>query len=62
MLIPGPFKSLDALTRSSLSADRQRAKTASPIKVRGIPSSKAAIAVHLPVPFCPAVSRIWSIV
>ena len=47
-----------AVTRSAFMADRQRAKTASPIRVKGTPSSKAEMAVHLPVPFCPAVSRI----
>ena len=36
---------------------KQRAKTASPIRVSGTPSFRAEIAVHLPVPFWPAVSR-----
>ena len=49
-----------AATRSSLMAERQRAKTASPISVSGMPRSSAAMAVHLPVPFWPAVSRIRS--
>ena len=31
-----------------------------PIKVTGIPSDNADIAVHLPVPFCPAASLIFS--
>lgn len=29
-----------------------------PIKVTGVPYSKAEMAVHFPVPFCPALSRI----
>lgn len=29
-----------------------------PIKVTGVPYSSAEIAVHFPVPFCPALSRI----
>lgn len=29
-----------------------------PIKVTGVPYSRAEIAVHFPVPFCPALSRI----
>ena len=51
-------KTCEAVTRSFLRADKQRAKTASPIKVKGIPKSSAFIPVHLPVPFCPAVSKI----
>lgn len=42
-----------------LRADKQRAKTASPMSVTGTPYSKAAMPVHLPVPFWPAVSRIF---
>lgn len=34
--------------------------TLSAIRVTGTPNSRAAMAVHLPVPFCPAVSRIFS--
>src|SRR5690606_42154541 len=49
-----------AATRSSFSADRQRANTDSAISVRGTPKSRATVPVHLPVPFCPAVSRILS--
>jgi hypothetical protein len=56
----GPLRSLDALTRSALSEDRQRAKTDSPIRVTGVPSSSDEMAVHLPVPFWPAVSSIFS--
>jgi len=55
--LAGPLRTLEAATRSSLSADRQRAKTLSPIRVSGMPRSSAEIAVHLPVPFWPAVSR-----
>jgi hypothetical protein len=51
---------LAAFTRSSFSADTQRAKTASAISVIGMPSSATFITVHLPVPFWPAVSRILS--
>lgn len=29
-----------------------------PIKVTGVPYSRAEMAVHFPVPFCPALSRI----
>lgn len=39
-------------------AERHLAKTASPISVTGTPYSKAAMPVHFPVPFWPAVSRI----
>ena len=53
-------KTLAASTRSSFMAERQRANTASPIRVRGTPSSRAAMPVHLPVPFWPAVSRMCS--
>ena len=56
----GPCSSFDACTRSSFSAERHRANTLSPISVSGIPRSSAEIAVHFPVPFCPAVSRILS--
>ena len=59
-LAVGPFKTADAATRSSFSDDRQRANTLSPISVTGWPLSSALITVHLPVPFCPAVSRILS--
>ena len=51
---------LDARTRSSFKADKHRAKTASPMRVTGIPISSASMAVHLPVPFWPAESRIFS--
>ena len=56
--ICGPPMTLDARTRSSLIDDRQRAKTASPMRVTGMPRSSALVAVHLPVPFCDAASRI----
>ena len=56
--LAGPVSFLLASILSSLSEDKHRAKTDSPIKVTGIPNSKADIAVHLPVPFCPAVSLI----
>ena len=46
--------------RSSFTAERQRANTASPMRVRGMPCCRASMAVHLPVPFWPAVSRIFS--
>ena len=38
----------------------KRANTDSVIIVNGIPNSNALIDVHLPVPFWPAVSRIFS--
>jgi 6-phosphogluconate dehydrogenase (decarboxylating) len=40
-------------------ADKQRANTASAIKVNGAPKSKALIPVHLPVPFCPGIALMW---
>ena len=55
-----PLISCDAATRSSFTAERHRANTASPISVSGMPSSSAATTVHLPVPFWPAASRIRS--
>ena len=51
-----------AATRWSFWADRHRLNTASPMSVSGMPCSVAASTVHLPVPFCPAVSRITSTV
>jgi len=59
-LILGPESSLEASTLSSLNDDNVRAKTASPINVKGTPRSREAMPVHLPVPFCPAVSSILS--
>ena len=56
----GPCRTFAAATRSSFWADRQRAKTASAISVSGTPRSVAEPTVHLPVPFCPAASRIRS--
>ena len=47
----GPFKALEASTLSAFMAERHLEKTASPIKVTGIPKSRALTAVHLPVPF-----------
>lgn len=41
----------EASTLSSFIALRQRENTASPISVSGTPSSRAAMPVHLPVPF-----------
>jgi aryl-alcohol dehydrogenase-like predicted oxidoreductase len=60
-LMDGPSNIADASTRSSFLDERYLANTASPIRVRGAPSSSATAAVHLPVPFSPAVSRILSI-
>ena len=48
----GPASILFALTLSSFNDDKHLAKTDSPIKVTGTPYSRAAIAVHFPVPFC----------
>ncbi len=56
----GPSSSLEARVRSSLSELRHLAKTASPMRVTGMPRSRALIAVHFPVPFWPAESRIFS--
>ena len=56
----GPERTLAAATRWDLSAERQRAKTASPMSVTGMPCSSASMPVHFPVPFCPAVSEIFS--
>ena len=53
-------QSFYASTRSAFIAERQRANTASPMSVSGTPSSSAAMPVHLPVPFWPAVSRMFS--
>jgi hypothetical protein len=52
----GPTSCFDAVTRSSFSALRHRANTASAIALAGIPMSSAFVLVHLPVPFWPAVS------
>ena len=53
--VPGATLATDeasaALALSPVSEERQRAKTASPMSVRGEPSSSAATTVHLPVPF-----------
>lgn len=46
----GPSILFDARPLSSRIEERQRANTASPIKVTGWPRSRALIAVHLPVP------------
>lgn len=51
---------VEALVRWSLMADRHRESTASAIRVTGMPRSRAFTAVHLPVPFWPALSRIFS--
>ena len=51
---------LDQGVPLTLIADRHLENTASPMSVRGTPWSRADVAVHLPVPFCPAVSRIYS--
>ena len=56
----GPLRTCEASSRSALIEERKREKTASPMSVRGIPSSKALTAVHLPVHFWPAKSRIFS--
>ena len=39
--------------------DKHLANTDSAIRVTGIPCSNAEIAVHFPVPFCPAASLIF---
>ena len=56
----GPRSFFEAAMRSSFIAEMQRAKTASPMSVIGMPNSAESITVHLPVPFWPAVSRIFS--
>jgi len=58
--LPTNSRTLEASVRSALMEERQRAKTDSAIKVTGIPRSRALMAVHFPVPFCPAESRIFS--
>eukprot|EP00121_Abeoforma_whisleri_P004023 Awhi_evm2s3631 len=60
LAVVGPSNTLEACTRSSLRADKQRENTDSPTRVNGIPKSKALMAVHFPVPFCPALSIIFS--
>ena len=55
----GPSILLDARPLSSRIEERQRANTASPIKVTGWPRSRALIAVHLPVPCHQDLSRSW---
>src|SRR5690349_18313900 len=47
----GPERIDEARTRSFLMAERQRAKTASPMRVTGMPLSRAETTVHFPVPF-----------
>ena len=42
--LAGPVRIFDAATRSSFIAERQRANTASPISVTGMPRSSALIA------------------
>ena len=49
-LVLGPLKTLLALPLSFLREDKHLANTDSPIKVTGMPQSKAEIAVHFPVP------------
>ena len=56
----GPFSTFAAATRSFLIAEMQRAKTASAMVGAATPRSRADSVVHLPVPFCPALSRITS--
>ena len=56
----GRQRTLAAATRSSFWEDRQRAKTASVMRVSGMPRSVAEATIHLPVPFWPAASRIRS--
>lgn len=58
-LVFGPGRILDASCLSECNEDRHLLKTASPISVTGEPYCKPAIAVHLPVPFCPAESLIF---
>jgi len=55
----GPSSTLDAATRSSFNADNARPSTASTIIVSGMPY-QGEMQVHLPVPFCSAVSKILS--
>ena len=47
----GPFKDLEAVTRSSLIEEMNLANTDSVMIVNGTPNSSALIEVHLPVPF-----------
>ena len=54
------MRTLEAATRSSLTAEMHRAKTASAIVGAGTPMSSVLVEVHFPVPFWPAVSRTMS--
>ncbi len=56
----GPVNKLEALTRSSFCEDRIRPLTAARMVGIDIPNSSAFSPIHLPVPFCPALSNITS--
>ena len=56
----GPCSWPEAAIRFSLSDERMRASTALLMVETTTPWSTALSTVHLPVPFCPAVSRITS--
>jgi len=57
-----PFNILLAAARSLFMAEIHRANTASVIVGVEIPRSSALWLVHFPVPFCPAVSSMTSII
>src|SRR6218665_61883 len=56
----GPERTRLAATRSSLSEDRLRASSAPAMDGTDTPRSSATCTVHLPVPFCPALSSTCS--
>jgi len=58
--VKGPTSTWAAATRSALSALMVRANTASAMVGALTPMSSATWLVHLPVPFCSAVSKITS--
>ena len=56
----GPRRIFEAATRSSFAPEMTRARTAAVSVVTATPRSMASCAVHLPVPFCSAVSSTMS--
>ena len=58
--ISGPDRIVEALTLSALMVDNALAYTAEVIVGDGAPTCNELTAVHKPVPFCPALSKIIS--
>src|SRR5579871_2635545 len=56
LVVVGPLRTLLAATRSSFMDEIMRASTAEVMVWVGAPRSSAFWLVHLPVPFCPALS------